>query len=124
MRDNPVYLNLFRIKFPITAIVSFLHRVSGVVLFLLIPVFLKILQNSLYSAESFDKYCNVIIGSLAIKFVVWFCLLALVYHLLAGIRHLFMDAGYGEDKKTATISSYAIFLGMAIFSIILGLRLC
>lgn len=124
MRDKPVYLNLFAFKFPITAIASFLHRISGVILFLLIPLFLKLLQNSLYSANSFDKYCNVISNNLGIKFIVWLCLLALVYHLAAGIRHLIMDAGYGESKKSATISSYALFFGMAIFSIILGLRLC
>ena len=124
MRYRPVYLNLLRFKFPITAIASFLHRLSGIILFLLIPIFLKLLQNSLYSENSFEKYCKAINESFTIKFIVWGSLVALIYHLLAGIRHIMMDAGYGESKMIATISSYVLFISVTFFSIIIGLLLC
>lgn len=124
MRNKPVYLNIFRLKYPVTAIASILHRISGVILFILIPVFLKLLQNSLYSENSFEKYCQIIQSSILIKLIVWGSIVALVCHLLAGIRHLMMDAGYGEGKAIASFSSYILFIGIAVVSIFIGLRLC
>ena len=124
MRDKPVFLNLFAIAFPITAIASILHRLSGLILFFMIPALLRLLQNSLYSSSSFSKYCKAVNNSFSIKLIVVFFLAALVYHLLAGIRHLIMDCGYGESKKAASISSYFVIISTVIFSMFLGYRLC
>lgn len=112
---RPVYINIFTFKFPITAIVSILHRISGVLVFLSIPVFLSILQDGLY-------YPWVL--STTPKILIWAVLTALMYHLIAGIRHLCMDAGYAEDKRSATITSYLVFILTILFSFIIGLRLC
>ena len=57
VRQRPKHLNLFKIRQPIPAIVSILHRISGAVLFLFfIPFGLSALQGSLHSAESFAQW--------------------------------------------------------------------
>lgn len=115
MQQRPVNLNLFKFSFPITAIVSIFHRASGIVLLLAIPVFLTILQNALYYQW---------VSSVSSRVIIWCTLTALIFHLFAGIRHLCMDSGFGEDKRTAALTSY-LTLGVAlIFSLIVGVRLC
>ena len=91
-KQRPVNLNLFTIKFPIPAIVSILHRISGVIVFLLIPLLLWMLHASLASVEQFDALRDTLDSPL-IRFTLWVGLSALLFHLVAGIRHLFMDAG-------------------------------
>ena len=115
MRDKPVYLNPFTFAFPLTAIVSFLHRVSGAILFFLIPIILSTLAKVLY--YPFDI-------SLSAKIIVWVLLSALVYHLLAGIRHLVMDSGYLESKRQATVSGLFVLIASILFSLLIGYRLC
>ncbi len=112
---RPVYINVFTFAFPITAIVSILHRISGVVVFLSIPLFLSMLQDGLYYPWTTSSIPKVL---------VWLVLTVFMYHLIAGIRHLCMDAGYAESKRAATISSYAVFIMTILFSILIGLRLC
>jgi succinate dehydrogenase / fumarate reductase cytochrome b subunit len=124
VRDRPVNLNLFTIKFPITAIVSILHRISGVILFLLIPFFLALLQNSLYVPETFETINLQITDSVFTKVGLWIGLSALFYHLLAGIRHLCMDVGFGEQIIIARASSYLVFILAFAISIALGIYLC
>lgn len=115
MKKKPVYINVFTYAFPITAIVSILHRLSGVFVFLFIPVFLSLLQQGLY----FPWFENRIH-----KFIIWLLLSALLYHLCAGIRHLIMDVGGCEDNKSATTSSYVVIASSILLSILVGLRLC
>src|SRR6185437_15592 len=101
------------------AIVSILHRISGVILFLLIPFMLWLLDQSLSSQASFQSLQGYF-GSLAIRFLVWILLSALVYHLLAGIKHLLMDFGFLETIKTSRISSGVVFILSAIIIVALG----
>lgn len=115
MRDKPVYLNPFTFSFPITAIVSFLHRVSGIILFLMIPVILWLLASVLYYPLSISYVCQILI---------WVLLSALVYHLLSGIRHLCMDSGYFESKNLARITSFLVLSISILFSLLIGYRLC
>lgn len=113
--NKPVYINVFTYAFPITAVISILHRISGVLTFLAIPIFLGMLQDGLYFSW--------IIGTTN-KIVIWIILSALMYHLFAGIRHLCMDAGFGEDRIAATISSYIVLILSILFSLLIGIRLC
>jgi len=111
-KRRPVNLNLFTIKFPITAIISILHRVSGVLLFLLIPLFLWMLSASLANPLSFSEL-QEFLAHPVMKLLMWGTLAALLYHLLAGIRHILMDAGWGEDLLTARLSA-RILIGLTI----------
>lgn len=95
---RPVNLDLSTIKFPITAIVSITHRISGVVLLGGILVLMWMLDASLTSEESFAELRQILSNPLA-KVVLWAVLAALAYHLVMGIRHMFMDLGIGESLK-------------------------
>lgn len=121
-KQRPVNLNLFTIKFPIPAIVSILHRISGVLVFLLIPFLLWLLQASLSSIEQFDALYEIFDGIL-VRFILWVLLSALLFHLIAGIRHLLMDTGLGESLKAGQFSAWlVIFLG-AFLTICVGIWL-
>jgi len=116
-KDRPVNLDLKTLKFPPMAVASILHRISGVLLFLLIPFLLYLLDYSLRSADSFLllKQC---LGSPFAKIVIVLSLAALLYHLLAGVRHLLMDCGWGESLTVGRRSAIAVF-GLAILAVVL-----
>ncbi|MFS9598930.1 succinate dehydrogenase, cytochrome b556 subunit, partial [Klebsiella variicola] len=84
---RPVNLDLRTIKLPVTAYTSILHRISGVILFLGIAVLLFALDKSLSSEEGFEQVKACLTSPLA-KLVIWGLLSALLYHLVAGVRHL------------------------------------
>jgi succinate dehydrogenase / fumarate reductase, cytochrome b subunit len=119
---RPVNLDLTTIHFPPPAIASILHRISGVILFLSIPFALWLLQLSLASPEDFeDVYAYF--SSFWVKFMVWGVLSGLLYHLVAGIRHLLMDAGIGEERASGRLGA-KIVMGIGIvFSILAGVWL-
>lgn len=109
---RPINLNLLTIKFPLAAIVSILHRASGVFVFLLIPFLLWMLDLSLGSPIEFDHLQDVL-SSPIVKFIWWLFIAALLYHLIAGVRHLLMDVGIGESLQGGRQSAI-ITLGLAI----------
>lgn len=111
----PVNLNLFEIKLPIHALVSILHRASGFVLFLLIPLMLWLLQQSLSSAADFAAVRETLANPF-FKWVIWGLLSALFYHLIAGIRHLSMDTHILPESLSASkVSSWVVLvLSLAI----------
>lgn len=113
MDKRPINLNLFSLHWPIPAIVSFLHRVSGVVLFLLIPCLLWVLNESLASEAQFELL-KVRLGAPWIQFLLWSFLAALLYHLIAGIRHLLMDIHLGESKMGGRVSAYLVLFLFAV----------
>jgi succinate dehydrogenase / fumarate reductase cytochrome b subunit len=115
---RPVNLNLFTIRFPIPAIASILHRISGVILFLFIPFVLWGLHLSLASQQDFDDV-HQFLTSLWVKLVIWGVLSALIYHLIAGIRHLLMDMGIGETIKSGKLGAQ-ITIGISVIFIILA----
>lgn len=99
MNDKrPVNLDLTTIRFPITAIVSITHRISGVILFGGVAVLLWMLQASLESAASFNKLKEVL-SNPAAQVIVWGTLAALAWHLVMGLRHMVMDLGIGESLE-------------------------
>lgn len=121
-KKRPVNLDLTTIKFPLPAIVSILHRISGVILFLLIPLLLWVLDASLFSENSFDAVQSVVMMGI-VKLIIWLCMAALIYHLFAGIRHLFMDTGCGETLPSARRSGKIVFAATIIVMILLGIWL-
>jgi len=101
--NRPVNLSLAQVlavnlKSPV-AIASILHRISGVVVFLLIPVLLYMLQGSLASQEGFDHIKHSFVGSFIGGAVVFAALAGLLFHFVAGVKHLIMDFGVGETLE-------------------------
>ena len=97
---RPVNLDLTTVKFPLPAITSILHRISGVALFFGIGVVLYLLQLSLESEAGFERVTELFRAT-PVKLVVWLLLTGLLYHLRAGIKHLLMDWGLGESREGA-----------------------
>jgi succinate dehydrogenase / fumarate reductase cytochrome b subunit len=110
---------LLAIKSPPAAIASILHRISGVVVFLLIPFALVLLQHSLASEAGFDSL-KVSVQSPLCKMTLWVFLAGLVYHFIAGIRHLFMDAHQGESLVAGRITAHTVMILSAICIILIG----
>ncbi|TVZ39538.1 succinate dehydrogenase subunit C [Alteromonadaceae bacterium 2753L.S.0a.02] len=96
--NRPVNLDISTIKLPVTAYVSILHRVSGVVLLAGVLVLLYMLDMSLSSEESFAELKEFLAFPL-VKIILWAVLAALAYHFVAGVRHLIMDLGIGESLE-------------------------
>lgn len=120
MKDNrPVNLDLMTVQFPITAIASILHRVSGVFIFIGLAVLLCMLDQSLESAESFAALKEVMSAFWA-KFIVWAVLVALAYHTIAGVKHLVMDAGIGETLEGGVLGARIVFVLAAIAALLIG----
>lgn len=117
-KHRPVNLALQTISFPATAIVSILHRVSGVINFFAIGILLWMLHQSLMSPSSFEDL-QLVFAHPLMKFIAWGMLTALSYHLWAGLRHLVMDKGFWEDLESGLNSAKAVFI-LAIFSSIIA----
>lgn len=115
---RPKNLDLFTIRFPLPAIVSILHRISGVVLFLLIPFCLWLLQYSL-TYTGYDALQTFFHRPL-VKFVLWGALISFVYHLVAGIRHLFADMHIGTTLVAGRMTAKFVFVVFVVLSILLG----
>lgn len=123
MKDNrPVNLDISSYRLPLPAYTSFFHRVSGIIVFLGIPVLLWLFDRSLASSEGFDSLRAASRGPL-VKFLLWAVLSALAFHTVAGVRHLLMDLGVGESKEGGVRGSWITFALSAVLIILLGVWL-
>lgn len=113
---RPLFLNLLLIRFPLTAIASGCHRLSGIFVFLLLPCLIGRLQRSLADETSFAAV-KTEFTSLWIKVVIVLGLAALIYHLFAGIRHLLMDINIGESAAGGMASAKIVFLSAIVATI-------
>lgn len=104
--NRPIYLDLIRIRQPLPAIVSFLHRVSGAFLFLSIPLLLGVFEASLAGPDSFAATLAHPLTKLAF----FFLLTVFWYHLLAGLRFLLLDLGWGVTLVQARGMSWGVVI--------------
>jgi succinate dehydrogenase / fumarate reductase cytochrome b subunit len=111
-KKRPVNLDLGTIALPITSYVSILHRASGVIMFFAVAVLLWLLESSLASEASFNELSNLFNNPLC-QVIVWGALAALAYHSVAGMRHMIMDFGVGEDSFQAGRLSAWVALALA-----------
>ena len=118
-KQRPVFLNLFQIKFPPAAIISILHRITGIVMFLYTPFLMWAAHLSLQSGQRFQEI-NAILNHGMTRFFVWIFLAAVLYHVIAGIRHLLMDMGIGESKQGGRIGAYIVLILAVIFAVLAG----
>lgn len=116
---RPVNLDLTTIKFPVPAIASIIHRISGVGLFVALPILLWMLDRSLASPETFADLQEQLATPLA-RFVVWGIVAMLIYHLVAGIKHLLMDIGIGETLEGGRTGAFFVLGVSALLILIAG----
>lgn len=106
-------------RLPITAWASITHRASGVFLFVGTAVLLWALDASLSSPEGFAQLREYMASPVA-KVVVWAILVGLIYHLLAGVRHLIMDCGIGESMAGGVLGARLVIGLSIVLSILAG----
>jgi succinate dehydrogenase / fumarate reductase, cytochrome b subunit len=121
-KRRPKYLNLAEIRLPLPGFVSILHRVSGAVLFLMLPFLLYLFSSSLGSPESFAAYKQVVANPL-VKLILLGLLWAYLHHFCAGIRYLFLDLDKGVDLVSARRSAGAVLAVSLPLTLVLGVIL-
>jgi succinate dehydrogenase / fumarate reductase cytochrome b subunit len=116
-------------KLPPAAWVSILHRVSGIVMFLLLPFIIWMFDTSLTSEISYSQFTAVFMGGVGfipawlIKIVTLGLIWAYLHHFAAGLRHLWMDATHAVTKEFGRISAL-VTLGVSIvLTLLLGFKL-
>lgn len=123
MKDNrPVNLDIGTIRLPVTAYASISHRISGVILVVAAFLMLWALDMSLASAEGFATIGDILSSTLA-RLITWAILVALLYHSLAGVRHLIMDCGIGESLEGGILGARIVFVLTAAGAALLGVAL-
>lgn len=120
--QRPVYLNLIKIRLPLTGVVSFAHRITGVILFLSLPFVVYMLDLSIESEHSFQTAQRMLDQPL-IMFVQILLLWSIAHHFFAGIRFLLIDAEIGVEKSQARLGAWIVLLaeGLTLIAIIYGL---
>ena len=121
-KQRPVNLDLTTIKMHPAANASILHRISGVMMVFAIGILLFTLSTSLSSAEGF-AHIQELIDGLFFKFIIFGCLSALTFHLLAGVRHLLMDLGHFEELASGNATAKLIFVFWLALSAVIGVWL-
>ena len=117
-KRRPIWYNLSLFNLPLPGIVSILHRISGALLFLLVPIILFALQMSLQSAARFDALLQVLHHPL-IKLILCGVIWAFVQHTLSGIRLLLLDIHLGSDLQTARASARVVIWLSPAFSLLM-----
>jgi succinate dehydrogenase / fumarate reductase, cytochrome b subunit len=119
-KKRPVNLDILTISMPVTAIVSILHRVTGIILFVGLAFLFYAFDLSLESQEGFDQVVNALQTNFLVKFVIWGVVSALMYHFVAGVKHLFMDMGYFEELESGRSAAIANIVIAAVLIVLAG----
>ena len=121
-KQRPVNLDLTTIKMHPAANASILHRVSGVIMVFAIGILLFTLSTSLSSAQGFAQIQGYLDGFF-FSFIIFGCLSALTFHILAGVRHLLMDLGHFEELASGNATAKLIMVIWLAVSAVIGVWL-
>lgn len=119
VKPRPVFLEIPNIRLPIPGIVSILHRISGVALFVMLPVLLYLLSGTLSRESAFETY-RAIVSNPLVKLILIGVLWAYLHHLFAGIRFLLLDAHKGLELNTARNTAKLVFVAALVLTVVLG----
>jgi succinate dehydrogenase / fumarate reductase cytochrome b subunit len=119
---RPVYLNLFRIHLPLAGWVSILHRVSGALLFVGLPLGVWALSVSLTGEAGFRRMADGVAHPL-VRLVLLLLIWAFVHHWFAGLRHLALDVHWGVSLHRARQTSIAVLLATGLITLLAAWRL-
>jgi succinate dehydrogenase cytochrome b subunit len=119
VNDNrPKNLDITTFKYPLPAVTSLLHRLSGAFIFVGVALMLYLLELSLQSESGFALVLELL-DNVVVKFAAWAVLSGLLYHLIAGIKHMIMDLGYGETLKGGFVGA-CITLALSAVAIVVA----
>ena len=134
-KKRPVYrnINIFTdvrtYRLPPAGIVSILHRVSGLIMFLLLPFILWMFDNSLSTEISYEAFTNIFVGGF-LGFPAWFVKLGVLvlcwgffHHFIAGVRHLWMDATHSVSKEQGRSSAIVTLVSSLLLTLATAAKL-
>ena len=114
--------DISRYRLPWAGKVSILHRVSGVMMFLLLPFVLYLFEQSITSELSFAKFSALLSGGF-VKLVVLALIWGYLHHFCAGIRFLLLDVHVGVSKPASAKSAISVLVVSLLLTLIFGLKL-
>jgi succinate dehydrogenase / fumarate reductase cytochrome b subunit len=131
---RPVFRNIHitdirTYRLPAAGFVSILHRVSGAVMFLLLPFIVWLFDASLTSEVSYDRFTSAFVAGIGflpgwfIKLVVLGLIWAYLHHFIAGVRHVWMDATHSVTKEQGRSSAVVTLAASAVLTVVLGAKL-
>lgn len=120
-KKRPKNLDLPTIRLPLPGILSILHRISGAVLFLLLPVLLWLFQQSLASPETY-AVAKALTSNILVKLILLGLIWLYMHHFCAGIRYLLLDLHKGIDLESARLSSKIVFGVSIALTVIVGAK--
>lgn len=121
-KPRPKHLALHLIKLPLSGYVSILHRASGAVLFLALPLLLMILDQSLRSIETYTNLTDVLANPL-LKVVLFGLMWGFLHHFCAGLRYLAIDLHLLPTLAAARASSKWVLAVSLTLTVLLGAKL-
>lgn len=120
-KKRPKNLDLPTIRLPLPGVLSILHRISGAVLFLLLPVLLWLFQQSLASPETY-AVARALTDNILVKLILLGLIWLYMHHFCAGIRYLLLDLHKGIDLESARLSSKIVFGVSIALTVIVGAK--
>jgi len=116
-------------RLPLAGVVSILHRASGIVMFALLPFVVWLFDASITSEISYARFTNAFVAGIgwlpawAVKLVVLALIWAFLHHLIAGLRHVWMDVTHSVTKEWGRQSAVVTLALSLALTLLLGARL-
>ncbi len=121
-QQKPKFLNLLQISMPVTALVSILHRLSGLLLVLILPVIIYGFYVSIKSKAHFVELVNYF-DSLPFQIILIAVVWVVSHHIFAGIRYLLIDIELGVLLPAAKFTAWVANIAALLITLLFALRL-
>lgn len=133
-KPRPVYRNIhvsqiISYRLPPAGIVSILHRVSGALMFLLLPFVIWLFDVSVTSEISYERFTSAFVAGIGglpgwfVKLVVLALIWGFLHHFVAGVRHLWMDATHSVSREQGHSSALVTLVLGTLLTVLLGAKL-
>ena len=122
-------LDAVKYRLPLAGIVSILHRASGLLMFVLLPFIVWLFDTSISSEISYEAFASAFLVGVAgvpgwaVKIVVLALIWAFLHHLIAGVRHVWMDATHSVSKEQGRQSAVITLAASLLLTVALGAKL-
>jgi succinate dehydrogenase / fumarate reductase, cytochrome b subunit len=123
--ENMRLIDALGYRLPLAGLVSILHRGSGLVMFVLLPFIIWMFDTSVTSEITYSQFTSVFRGGAGwfVKLVVLVLIWAYLHHLIAGLRHLWMDATHAVTREFGHSSAVFTLALSVILTLALGAKL-